>query len=1035
MEESDFKNGHPIDSDLITYKTDIHFLTNKSNNINNELFLKGNWSRLNYFQPFDWRNDYFEIPNNIYPTFPNEVSNSLPSLEILMFIKNFNQQTGNERVYFQGNLITKSFKDDKDKEYYVLSDNFDLMSLNNSPLKNYINVENYNTDYYIINIKEKRLLCDALGYKILNSINSININCKNIDDIFNELPEENLLQSYKDITDKIKNKELIPLALNKKKIIINKTDYNKGITITEKKDKKDTPYKNIILGIKFDFYPDGRISRLSEIYTTKLLYVYDTTRYRAFVDNEQKIVSEEFKNMNPNLISDIKFITDNPIGDFDYKSTKKIMVKGKKGYALSGIQYVPNSGGYWNKSGPRAINQIVFAFDSVYDVNAPTYYYHINNSSITELENNPLLNDINTYSYNMITHDKKIFISDFDVFYSYVPTEKNISSLEISSYIQSAIAIATALIAVTIASLATGPGSVIFALGAIANPMIWQSKWDLKYQHTGNYFAGIKGIMSVQSVSFDNNLVYDWIKNIDNIKCCDTLRDNLYDPETIEELYAKYIKEYYVSNTGMPSEKCINDILYPYCNSYRKIDYQIEIKNSYTKLKFQFDNKEVLLLSNDLKNNILNSINSILPSKIKCFDITNNNFIEYTIFTFIFSDSEINFNFKVIGININNESTTLNIDIVNDTKILEEERCKNFCNFSDIDCDNTIEKYCSNSKNDVSDAFGILDKDAYLVKKKIIYNPLEYSINLNTADTEIELYIPNKQTLFLSDERLICGCYFTKYKEYKQTLINFYNNIKSKYENELIKTNEQNIKNKINNEINNIEYLKKTLDLYDGEESFKQSLDITITDDNKNIMESYKSVCMFPSCSKSSYKLKNMKNINCTEKDYCIGHGTAVPKTNKDGTKIFCNLEKGDDEICVINEKGFLEPELALIPNIKNYKRCKDIYKDSIPYSDVERPSYCKISGRGRAIGCEGKYMKYVYDVIKPQFPDNREDLCPPPDDKLPLGYKKNDKRYDPINCGVIKEDKTTTNKIYLIIFFIILIISIIMILFIKKNK
>jgi len=1034
MEDIDFTNGHPIEkNDLIKYKTDINFLTNNNGNINNELFLKGNWSRLNYFQPFSWRNDYYEIPNNVYPVFPIEVSNIYPSAEILMLIKNFNQQTGNEHIYLDGKLITKSFKDDKDKEYYILSNNFNLMTLNSSSKKDYIKVENYNTDYYSVTINEDILLCDA--YK---SGSRDNIKCKNFNDILNELTnlsEQQALDSYNDIKNKIKNKDIIPLILDKKKIIINKSDYNKGITLTEKKDNDYQPYANIILGIQFDFYPDGRICRLSEIYTTKLLYVYDVTRYRAFVDNEQKIVHPDFKGMNPNLISDIKFYTNKPIGDYDYKSSKKVMVKGKKGYALSGIQYVSTSGGYWNKSGPRAINQIVFAFDSVYDLNAPTYYYHINNSNITELTNNPLINDNNTYSYNMRIHDKKNFISDFDIFYSYVPTEKNISSLEIASYIQSAIAIAIALIATTIAALATGPGSILFALSAIANPMIWESKWDLKYQHTGNYFAGIKGIMGVQSVSLGNNLVYDWIKNIDNIKCCDTLRDNLYDPETIEETYAKYVKEYYVSNTGMPSEKCKNDILYPYCNSYRKIDYQIEIKNSYTTLKFLYDNKEVLLNSNDLKNNILNSINLLLPSRIKCFDISTNNFIKYTIFTFIFSDAEINFNFNVIGIDINNISTPLNIDIVDDIKILEEDRCRYFCNFPDIDCDNTIEKYCSNSKNDVSDAFGILDKNSYFIKKIINYYPLEHSINLKKTETEIELYIPNQQTLFLSDERLICGCYFTKYKQYKQTLINFYNNIKSKYENELIKINDQKIKDKINNEIKNIEYLKKTLDLIDGEESFKQSLDITITDDNKNIMDTYKSACMFPSCSKSSYKLKDMKNINCSEKDYCIGHGTAIPKTTRDGTVIFCNLEKGEGEICVINEKDFLEPEFALISNIKNYQRCKDIYKNSVPYSNVEKPSYCKISGRGRAIGCEGKYMKYVYDVIKPQFPDNREDLCPPPDDKLPLGYKKNDKRYDPIKCGVIKEDKNI-NKIYFIIFFVIFIICIIIILFIKKiNK
>ena len=204
--------------------------------------------------------------------------------------------------------------------------------------------------------------------------------------------------------------------------------------------------------------------------------------------------------------------------------------------------------------------------------------------------------------------------------------------------------------------------------------------------------------------------------------------------------------------------------------------------------------------------------------------------------------------------------------------------------------------------------------------------------------------------------------------------------------------------------------------------------------DHSNLND-FKTECSFPPCNQSRYKLFNMKNTtNCKEKQNCIGNGFSFPEGTK--TEIACNMETGVENLrCVINSENNIEPKFTLLQDIKNYQNCNDIYKKVIEYSELDRPSYCKLSKLPRQLGCEGNKMKYVYDVNQKQYPPWREDLCPPPKDQLPIGYKNPDLRYDYDNC-VKKQTSTSTSskKNSMIIASTLVILFLILIIFLFKK-
>lgn len=932
--DEDYSKGHPLDNDLIEYEQKVDFLT-KGNDINLGLIFRGTLMWETWWEPFGSESKENPIQNTPWDNRIIDI-NTPANTVILEIIRSVNDTINNTNsdqnsdVIINNTVITTT--DNNGKK--VLNNNYNLMNINNSPLKDIIKVSN------------------EQGF------------------IKFEVPSANYT-IYKN---------------NSKQII----------RLPPKEDDK-----TIIIGIELSIYKNdnnpiiqnpGAISRLSGIYKTDYLNVYNPNRWMAEVENST-ITNEEFKYINKNYIMDIDF-TDGGVGD-KKNTSQKILIKGEKGYALSGIQYVYLTSSFRDIDCDRPIRQIVFAFDSIYNENKPTLYYYLNNGVLNpRLNQNPLPIE-QCYSYNMGSNrNNRLFISNFDVFYNVVPDNPD----NLPKWLKT--------------------------VGEVAN-MFKTAPWDWKFDYEihdpGDLFAGIKGIMSVQTISIKNRVIYDWIKDIDYLKCCDTQIDNLYDPDTIEEQYGRYEKDYYITNSKIPSDSCFSDILTPYCNNYYKLEYTVNFgQNEIEKIIFRIDNKSENIDNKSLKSVIINKINNILPPEIRCFNISSNIFTDIVTIEFTIKDPPIRYiDFKILNAQNNNEFT---VELTDEKKILEEDRCKNYCSFNNTNCDNTIKKYCLNERD-------IEGEEGLFIKTKIKFFPKFYTIpNFNK---EIVVYLPNQKRIFLEEK--ICGCFMSSYNEHKIELTNFYNDIKTEYQSKLNTANDVN-KELINKEISNINYLIKTLDLYESEQSFKDALDLQLQD--KRLLENYKTECMFPPCLKNPFKMKSMKNTICTAPQSCIGNGFAVPELGNDVT-INCNKEKGILNLNCVIVNNKLEPKFILLSDFKNYNQCKDTYKRNPSYSEIDKPSYCKIGAASRELGCENvngiPLMKNVFDVTIPQYPLDNKSLCPPPKDKLPRKYPS---YYSSSNkCKEPEVEPMPPNVKYLIFGIVSIIILIFFIFLLLKYK
>ena len=932
--DEDYSKGHPLDNDLIEYEQKVDFLR-KGNDINLGLIFRGTLMWETWWEPFGSESKENPIQNTPWDNRIIDI-NTPANTVILEIIRSVNDTINNTNsdqnsdVIINNTVITTT--DNNGKK--VLNNNYNLMNINNSPLKDIIKVSN------------------EQGF------------------IKFEVPSANYT-IYKN---------------NSKQII----------RLPPKEDDK-----TIIIGIELSIYKNdnnpiiqnpGAISRLSGIYKTDYLNVYNPNRWMAEVENST-ITNEEFKYINKNYIMDIDF-TDGGVGD-KKNTSQKILIKGEKGYALSGIQYVYLTSSFRDIDCDRPIRQIVFAFDSIYNENKPTLYYYLNNGVLNpRLNQNPLPIE-QCYSYNMGSNrNNRLFISNFDVFYNVVPDNPD----NLPKWLKT--------------------------VGEVAN-MFKTAPWDWKFDYEihdpGDLFAGIKGIMSVQTISIKNRVIYDWIKDIDYLKCCDTQIDNLYDPDTIEEQYGRYEKDYYITNSKIPSDSCFSDILTPYCNNYYNLEYTVNFgQNEIEKIIFRIDNKSENIYNKSLKSVIINKINNILPPEIRCFNISSNIFTDIVTIEFTIKDPPIRYiDFKILNAQNNNEFT---VELTDEKKILEEDRCKNYCSFNNTNCDNTIKKYCLNERD-------IEGEEGLFIKTKIKFFPKFYTIpNFNK---EIVVYLPNQKRIFLEEK--ICGCFMSSYNEHKIELTNFYNDIKTEYQSKLNTTNDVN-KELINKEISNINYLIKTLDLYESEQSFKDALDLQLQD--KRLLENYKTECMFPPCLKNPFKMKSMKNTICTAPQSCIGNGFAVPELGNDVT-INCNKEKGILNLNCVIVNNKLEPKFILLSDFKNYNQCKDTYKRNPSYSEIDKPSYCKIGAASRELGCENvngiPLMKNVFDVTIPQYPLDNKSLCPPPKDKLPRKYPS---YYSSSNkCKEPEVEPMPPNVKYLIFGIVSIIILIFFIFLLLKYK
>jgi hypothetical protein len=242
--EEDYSKGHPINSsnetDLIEYERKVDFLR-KGNDINLGLIFRGTLTWTTWWEPFGSESEETQIPNTPWDDRIIDITTPANTV-ILGIIRGINNVVNNTNSDEKSDVIinnTKITTTDSNGNK-ILDPNYDLMKINNSPLKELIKVRN------------------EQGFIVF------------------DVPSANYL-IYKNNSKQIIR---LPPKDDDKTIII-------GIEFSIYNTQSQNP---------------GAISRLSGIYKTDYFNVYNPNRWIAEVENST-ITNEEFKYINKNYIS------------------------------------------------------------------------------------------------------------------------------------------------------------------------------------------------------------------------------------------------------------------------------------------------------------------------------------------------------------------------------------------------------------------------------------------------------------------------------------------------------------------------------------------------------------------------------------------------------------------------------------------------------------------------------------------------------------------------------------------------------------
>jgi len=309
--------------------------------------------------------------------------------------------------------------------------------------------------------------------------------------------------------------------------------------------------KNVLMGIEVCLYPSGhedvnRVAKITGMYFTDIWNIYDKSKFNAHVD--EKVSDNPEYNLHmwiPSIYQSDLLFSNKVLGDQKVEKTKapaermELEIQGKNvtqsvygnrqlimapnGQAVTGVRF------YNTSSGDRAIEGIELEFSNFYDRNkTEKTYKHILNGVVSNGQFQSGLN--NSKIYKLQCNDNE-YIQQ--LWFSYANEAESTTIDMLKQVIQGV--------------------SALFSGDAV-----------IKGQ-TPHQF-GVKAIIGANKLVVENlSDMQKWIESINDVRTCDMTGDTLYDDDTIEYIYAKFIKEQFLYLDGTPSNKC-KTILSNYCN-------------------------------------------------------------------------------------------------------------------------------------------------------------------------------------------------------------------------------------------------------------------------------------------------------------------------------------------------------------------------------------------------------------------------------------------------------------------------------------
>ena len=315
--------------------------------------------------------------------------------------------------------------------------------------------------------------------------------------------------------------------------------------------KMEANSKNVLVGIEVCLYQAGhedfnRVAKITGMYFTDIWNISDKAKFMAHVD--EKVSDDPEYNLHqwiPSIYQSDLFFSDKVLGDKKAEKTKspaervEMEIKGQshtsiygnrklimapKGQAITGVRF------YNTSDGNRAIEGIELEFSSFYDRKTnPKNYKNLLNGVVKDGQFQAGLNATKIFS---IPCNDNEYIQQ--LWFSYANEEESTSVPKLAQII----------------------GGIQAAFTG-----------DITITGTKPKQFGVKAIIGANKLIVENmEAMQTWIREIDNIRTCDMTGETLYDDDTIEYIYAKFIKQQFLYLDGSPSNNC-KRILSEYCNT------------------------------------------------------------------------------------------------------------------------------------------------------------------------------------------------------------------------------------------------------------------------------------------------------------------------------------------------------------------------------------------------------------------------------------------------------------------------------------
>jgi len=313
--------------------------------------------------------------------------------------------------------------------------------------------------------------------------------------------------------------------------------------------KMEKNSKNVLMGIEVCLYPTNhedanRVAKITGMYFTDIWNIYDKSKFMAHID--EKVSDNPEYNLHmwiPSIYQSDLLFSHKVLGDRRVEKTKtptelidieekdrpksvygnRQLIMAPNGQAVTGVRF------YNTSSGNRAIEGIELEFSNFYDRNkTEKTYKNILNGIVSNGQFQPGLD--NSKIYKLPCNDNE-YIQQ--LWFSYANEEESEDANDFQKIML---------------------GTSMFFKGGIS------------IESSVPHQFGVKAIIGANKLVVENlSEMQQWIESINDVRTCDMTGDTLYDDDTIEYIYAKFIKEQFLYLDGTPSNKC-KTILSNYCN-------------------------------------------------------------------------------------------------------------------------------------------------------------------------------------------------------------------------------------------------------------------------------------------------------------------------------------------------------------------------------------------------------------------------------------------------------------------------------------